>query len=153
MDIEKLSKVELENVTVNAITDKCNQLKSLREQIEQEEEKISLLKSKARDFEERIIPEMMQEAGVEKLSLKDGTQVEIKPFYAAKIPESRVEEAFSWLRSNGHEDLIKNTITTQFDKGQDNQVSELISVCEKFGFNYNQKQKVESKFFTNTYKF
>ena len=143
MDIEKLSKVELENVTVNAITDKCNQLKSLREQIEQEEEKISLLKAKARDFEERIIPEMMQEAGVEKLSLKDGTQVEIKPFYAAKIPESRVEEAFSWLRSNGHEDLIKNTITTQFDKGQDNQVSELINVCEKFGFNYNQKQKVE----------
>jgi len=143
MDIEKLSKVELENVTVNAITDKCNQLKSLREQIEQEEEKISLLKAKARDFEERIIPEMMQEAGVEKLSLKDGTQVEIKPFYAAKIPESRVEEAFSWLRNNGHEDLIKNTITTQFDKGQDNQVSELINVCEKFGFNYNQKQKVE----------
>jgi hypothetical protein len=69
--------------------------------------------------------------------------VEVKPFYAAKIPESRVEEAFSWLRSNGHEDLIKNTITTAFDKGQDNQVSELISVCEKFGFNYSQKQKVE----------
>ena len=43
-----------------------------------EEEKLSLLKNKARDFEERIIPEMMQEAGVSKLKLEDGTEVECR---------------------------------------------------------------------------
>ena len=143
MDIEKMSNIDIDKDSVKSITEKCHQLQLVRSQIEQEEEKISLLKSKAKDFEERIIPEMMQEAGVSLLKLQDGSTVEVKPFYAAKIPESRVEEAFSWLRSNGHEDLIKNTITTAFDKGQDNQVSELISVCEKFGFNYSQKQKVE----------
>ena len=67
----------------------------------------------------------------------------MKPFYAAKIPESRVEEAFGWLRSNGHEDLIKNTVTASFNRGQDNQVAELIKVCEEYNFTYNQKQKVE----------
>jgi len=143
MDIEKMSNIDIDQDSVKSISEKCNHLNQLKKQIEEEEEKLSLLKSKARDFEERIIPEMMQEAGVSLLKLKDGSTVEVKPFYAAKIPESRVEEAFSWLRANGHEDLIKNTITTSFDKGQDNQVSELINVCEKFGFNYNQKQKVE----------
>ena len=34
-------------------------------------------------------------------------------------------------------------MTTSISRGQDNQVSELISVCEKFGFAYNNKQKVE----------
>ena len=34
-------------------------------------------------------------------------------------------------------------MTTSFSRGQDNQVAELISVCEKFGFAYNKKQKVE----------
>ena len=44
----------------------------------------------------------------------------------------------------GYEDLIKNTVTASFGRGQDNQVSELISVCETVWVcNYNKKEKVE----------
>ncbi len=144
MDIEKMStSIDIDQNSVKSISEKCNQLKDLRNQIEDAEEKLSLLKNKSRDLEERIIPEMMQEAGVSLLKLVDGSSVEVKPFYAAKIPESRVEEAFSWLRGNGFEDLIKNTVTASFNRGQDNQVSELIKVCEEHGFNYNKKEKVE----------
>ena len=114
MDIEKMSKIDIDQDQIKSISDQCQKLSGLRLQIEQREEEISKLKSQARDLEERTIPDMMQEAGVSLLKLKDGSTVEVKPFYAAKIPESRIEEAFSWLRGNGHEDLIKNTITTQF---------------------------------------
>ena len=143
MDIEKMSNIDISVDNIKSITQKCNNLKSVNEEIKEQEKKLSLLKHKARDLEERIIPEMMQEAGVSLLKLPDGSTVEVKPFYAAKIPESRVDEAFSYLRSNGFEDLIKNTVTASFARGQDNQVSELINVCEKFGFNYNKKEKVE----------
>src|SRR5210317_2577072 len=143
LDIEKMSNIDISQDSVKSITDKCNHLKDLNKQIEDQEEKLSLLKNKARDLEERIIPEMMQEAGVSLLKLSDGSTVEVKPFYAAKIPESRVEEAFGWLRSKGFEDLIKNTVTASFNRGQDNQVSELIKVCEENGFAYNKKEKVE----------
>jgi|TARA_R100000654_G_scaffold6074_2_gene16226 hypothetical protein len=143
MDIEKMSNIDISQDSVKSISEKCNHLKDLNRQIEQEEEKLSLLKHKARDMEERVIPEMMQEAGVSLLKLADGSTVEVKPFYAAKIPESRVDEAFSWLRNRGHEDLIKNTITASFGRGQDNQVSELVKVCEDNGFAYNKKEKVE----------
>ena len=143
MDIEKMSSIDIDQDNVKSISDKCHQLNELQSQLKEKEEAISLLKHKIRDLEERIIPEMMQEAGVSLLKLKDGSTVEVKPFYAAKIPESRVEEAFSWLRDKGFEDLIKNTVTASFGRGQDNQVSELIGVCEKFGFNYNKKEKVE----------
>ena len=102
-----MSKLDISQDSVKSISDKCNNLKDLNLQIKQEEEKLSLLKHKARDMEERIIPEMMQEAGVSLLKLSDGSTVEVKPFYAAKIPESRVDEAFSWLRNRGYEDLIK----------------------------------------------
>ena len=143
LDIEKMSNIDISQDNVKSISDKCNQFNTLKKQIEKDEESLSLLKHKLRDLEERIIPEMMQEAGVSLLKLSDGSTVEVKPFYAAKIPESRVDEAFGYLRSNGFEDLIKNTVTASFGRGQDNQVSELISVCEKFGFNYNKKEKVE----------
>ena len=138
-----MSSIDIDQDKVKSISDKCHQLNELQQQLKEKEEILSKLKFKIKDFEERIIPEMMQEAGVSKIKLKDGTEVEVKPFYAAKIPESRVEEAFGWLRSEGFEDLIKNTVTASFGRGQDNQVSELISVCEKFGFNYNKKEKVE----------
>ena len=143
MDIEKMSSIDIDKDNIKSISDKCNQLNELQQQLKEKEESLSILKHKIRDLEERIIPEMMQEAGVSKIKLEDGTEVEVKPFYAAKIPESRIEEAFNWLRDKGHEDLIKNTVTTSFSRGQDNQVAELISVCEKFNFNYNKKQKVE----------
>lgn len=142
-DIEKMSNIDISQDSVKSITDKCNHLKDLHKQIENKEEELSLLKHKARDLEERKIPEMMQEAGVSLLKLSDGSTVEVKPFYAAKIPESRVDEAFSWLRGKGFEDIIKNTVTASFNRGQDNQVSELIKVCEEHGFNYNKKEKVE----------
>ena len=135
MDIEKMSSIDIDKDNIKSISDKCNQLNELQQQLKEKEESLSLLKHKIRDLEERIIPEMMQEAGVSKIKLEDGTEVEVKPFYAAKIPESRIDEAFSWLRDKGHEDLIKNTVTTSFSRGQDNQVAELISVCEKFNFN------------------
>ena len=143
LDIEKMSNIDISQDSVRSITDKCNAYNKLKKTIEDEEERISLLKHKARDLEERIIPEMMQEAGVSLLKLSDGSTVEVKPFYAAKIPESRVDEAFSWLRGKGFEDIIKNTVTASFNRGQDNQVSELIKVCEDHGFNYSKKEKVE----------
>ena len=116
LDIEKMSNIDISQDSVKSITDKCNHLKDLNKQIEDQEEKLSLLKHKARDLEERIIPEMMQEAGVSLLKLSDGSTVEVKPFYAAKIPESRVEEAFGWLRGKGFEDIIKNTVTASFNR-------------------------------------
>jgi hypothetical protein len=143
LDIEKMSKIDLSQDSVKSISEKCNDYNILKKQIEKDEESLSLLKHKLRDLEERIIPEMMQEAGVSLLKLSDGSTVEVKPFYAAKIPESRVDEAFSWLRGKGFEDIIKNTVTASFNRGQDNQVSELIKVCEEHGFNYNKKEKVE----------
>tara|TARA_R100000231_G_scaffold84045_2_gene63969 strand:- start:834 stop:1373 length:540 start_codon:yes stop_codon:yes gene_type:complete len=143
MDIEQMSAIDINQESVKSISEKCNQLKDLQTQIEHVEERLKKLKNQSKDLEERIIPEMMQEAGVSLLKLKDGSTVEVKPFYAAKIPESRVDEAFGWLRTKGFEDLIKNTVTASFNRGQDNQVSELIKVCEEHGFNYNKKEKVE----------
>ena len=143
MDIEKMSSIDISQENVKSISEKCQKLKDLQRTLKDKEEQLNRLKFDIRDLEERVIPEMMQESGVSLLKLSDGSQVEVKPFYAAKIPESRVDEAFGYLRSNGFEDLIKNTVTASFGRGQDNQVSELISVCEKFGFNYNKKEKVE----------
>ena len=143
MDIEKFSNLSLDQDSVKSITKACNEMKQLENEIENDEEVLANKKKRLRDYVERKVPELMQEAGVNTLVLTDGSKVEVKPFYAAKIPESRTEEAFGWLRSNGFEDLIKNTVTASFSRGQDNQVSELIRICEEMKFGYVKKEKVE----------
>ena len=125
MDIEKFSNLEVDTASTKSISDACNEMKKLENEIEQAEEALSAKKAKYRDYQERKIPELMQEAGVNAIKL------------------ARTDEAFSWLRDKGFGDLIKNTVTTTFNRGQDNQVAELVKVCEQHGFKYLQKQKVE----------
>ena len=132
INIEQFSNIELDQDTVGSISKKCNEYKSLLQEIEDKDKEISELKKKAKEYEERTINDMMQEAGVSKLELSDGTKVEVKPFYAAKIPETRNDEAFDWLRDNGHGNMIKKILTA--NKGKDNQVGALIELCEKLNF-------------------
>ena len=85
----------------------------------------------------------MESRGVQEIKLKNGDAVSYKPFYAANISKDRQEEAFNWLRDNGHGELIKNTVSVQFGKGQDEVATDLIFNLEQQGMYPDQKQKVE----------
>ena len=143
MDLEAESIVSVDTGMSSDIAESCNKLLETQKQIESAEEELKKLKDVETTLSEQTIPNLMQQAGISMLKLADGSSVEVKPFYSARIPESRVDEAFSWLRNKGFGDLIKNTVTTTFNRGQDNQVAELVKVCEQHGFKYLQKQKVE----------
>jgi hypothetical protein len=62
----------------------------------------------------------------------------------ASIPAARKDEAFSWLRENALDDIIKNDVTVSFGKGQDNIAGDLVGKLEQDGFNTSQKTYVHS---------
>jgi hypothetical protein len=76
------------------------------------------------------------------LKLADGSSVEIRPFYSARIPSSKADEAFSWLRENGHGDLIKNQVTLEFGMQQDNEAKSIIEELKQKGLPVQQKTTV-----------
>ena len=59
LNIEKFSNIELDQDSVKSISKQCNDLKSLQKQIEDKEKEISELKTKAKNYEEKIIPDML----------------------------------------------------------------------------------------------
>ena len=85
----------------------------------------------------------MQKAGAASIKLTDGTAVEIKPYYGARIPASRTEEAFNWLRENNFADLIKNNVTLTFGRNEDNMAKSLVDELRQKGHNVKQAEKVE----------
>jgi hypothetical protein len=107
------------------------------------EDQLKKKKEQELKLSEQDIPNLMQKAGAASIKLTDGTAVEIKPYYGARIPASRTEEAFDWLRENNFADLIKNNVTLTFGRNEDNMAKSLVDDLRNKGHNVKQAEKVE----------
>jgi len=143
MDLEAESAITVDTAVSSDIAKSCNKLLETQKEIDKLEDKLKTFKTTETTLSEQTIPNLMQQAGVSLIKLKDGSSVEIKPFYAARIPSSKVEEAFEWLRVNGHGDLIKNNVMLTFGRKQDNEAKSLVAELREKGHNVKQAEKVE----------
>ena len=146
MDLEQESTlINVDTDKVKSISELCNRLLDLQEQARRIEENLKSKNDEIRMLSEQEIPNLMQEAGVSEFKLADGSSVSVKPFYAAKIPVSKTDEAFQWLTGNGYGDLIKNTVSLNFGKSEDNLANSLVEDLKSKGHNVSQKKKVEQQ--------
>ena len=143
MDLEAESAITVDTAVSSDIAKSCNKLLETQNEIDKLEDRLKTFKTTETTLSEQTIPNLMQQAGVSLIKLKDGSSVEIKPFYAARIPSSKVEEAFEWLRTNGHGDLIKNNVMLTFGRNQDNEAKSLVAELREKGHNVKQAEKVE----------
>ena len=112
--------------SLKEMADLCAEQVSLQEEVKQLEEQLKAKKQAVNKLSLEIIPAKMQELGLESLTLKDGSSVKVKQLVQASIPVPRREEAFKWLRDNGHGDLIKNQVSATFGKGEDTSANDFI---------------------------
>ena len=108
-------------------------LRNVEQQIEDAENHIKSLEQEKHRLSVENIPALMDEMGVERIDV-DGLTVERKMIISASIPKDRKDEAFSWLRENGLDDIIKNDVTCSFGKGQDNSAKNVIAILQDAGF-------------------
>ena len=142
MDLEAESIVSIDTGMSSDIAESCNKLLETQKQIESAEEELKKLKDVETTLSEQTIPNLMQQAGVELIKLEGGISVEVKPFYSARIPASKSEEAFEWLRDNGHGDLIKNQVSLEFGMKQDNEAKSIVEELKQKGLPVKQKTTV-----------
>ena len=101
------------------------------------EEKKKLLKLTDED-----LPALLHEIGMAKFELDDGSKIELKPTYGAHIKVDNRDAAFGWLRSNGFDDIIKNTVSCIFGRGEDKKAETFIKVAHDAGVPASQKEEV-----------
>ena len=142
MDLEAESIVNIDMAMSTDITDSCKKLLETQKKIATAEEELKKLKEVETNLSEQTIPNLMQQAGLSLLKLADGSSVEVKPFYSARIPASKSDEAFDWLRENGHGDLIKNQVSLEFGMKQDNEAKSIIEELKAKGLPVKQKTSV-----------
>lgn len=91
---------------------------------------------------DQIIPDIMSSLGVQEFKFEDGSVIKIKGFVSVSIPKAKEQEAFSWLRSNNHGDIIKNEINLKFAAGEEINALEASKLLEQNGYEYDTKTGV-----------
>ena len=135
----------VEDNTLASVAELAKQAITLENEIEDLEKVIEERKQALRELTEGRIPEALHEMGLSSFKMADGSAIEVKPFYSASIPADRRGEAYEWLRSHGYDDIIKNTVSVQFGRGEDGAAGELLNVIRKQGLLPEQAEKIESQ--------
>ena len=127
-------------------------LASLARQIQEEEGNIAKLEETLKEAKKKLLkltdedmPAVMQEVGMNKFELDDGSTVEVKPTYGASILVDNRPQAYEWLRENGYDDIIKNNVTCSFGRGEDDKASAFKAFAAKEGYVANQKTEIHSQ--------
>lgn len=140
--LEFTGNIQVEGSDLQMIVGLCSQQKKLAGQIETMEEQLGVLKENLRRLSQETLPDKMAELGLESLTLKDGSKVTVEKFYAASISEERQGEAFEWLRTSGHGDIIKSVVSTVFKRGDENRRAQLLLLLVKAKMPFEQKDSV-----------
>ena len=113
----------------------------LNKQVKDAEQYLKDLQYKKRTIDEEDIPSLMEEIGVESLTV-DGNKVTIDKYVSARIPEDRKSEAYGFIRSIGEGDIIKNEVVVGFSMGQDNVAGAVVDDLRKQGLDPAQKTHI-----------
>ena len=135
--IEKVDQQGLTSIAALArsVRDKEATISDLEQRLK--DEKKALLK-----LTDEEMPAMLAEIGMASFSLDDGSTIDIKQTYGATIRVEKRPEAFEWLRDNGYDDIIKNTVACQFGRGEDDQASAFAAFAQQQGYAPDQKTEV-----------
>ena len=128
---------------IKTLSDQVLKLRAMEDQLKIMEEALKTRKKEIDRISGEVIPTMLSEMGLSQLKLADGSSVDVKPFYSATISAQNKDRAYSWLRTNGLGDIIKNDISVSFGRNEDDKAAKYADLAKSNGFQPTQKLKVE----------
>ena len=152
-DLTKLMEQDFEETLASSV-EKVDQqgltsVAALARQIRDKEERIQRLEETLKDEKKALLkltdeemPAMLAEIGISSFSLDDGSTVEVKQTYGASILVDNRPAAYEWLRDNGYDDIIKNTVLCQFGRGEDDLASAFAAFAQQQGYVPEQKTEI-----------
>ena len=139
------SKHTLDNEDLSTLTGFAEAIIKQDAFVKELDEKLKEEKKKLLKMTDEDLPALMTEANSMEFTLLDGSKVTIKPQYGASIKVDNRPAAYEWLREHGHDDIIKNTVSCQFGRGEDDLASSFKAFAEKEGYVPKQTEKIEPK--------
>ena len=134
---------QLDDGQLDGVSRLANEAAALEHKLAEQEQAMKETKAALHKITDEQLPEALEEMGLQKFTLTDGSEISVKPIYSASIPRDRREEAFQWLRDHEFGDLVKNNVTVTFGRGEDADAKEFMNLCGSQGYVPAQLEKVE----------
>lgn len=149
ISIEQLANVahtlsnELDMGDVKDVAQLCEQYAQTEKAIDQADQLKKELTAMKEKLSYELIPQAMQQLGLQTLELKTGEKIAIKPLLRVTPKVEDRPVVYQWLRDNGFGDLVKNEISASFGKGEDAKAENFKQEVIKLGLLPKQVEKVE----------
>jgi HEAT repeat protein len=113
--------------------------KQLREEAEVErlEALLKDAKEQLRHTSMEALPTAMDEVGdvgLTSFELRSGHVVSVEDKLSASIPKKNKSACAKWLEDNGHESIVRKTVTLSFGRGEEDALNDLCTVLEDEDF-------------------
>ena len=144
-DFEKSLSNSVEKLDQGDLTTVAGMAKAIRQEeeyIESLEADLKKARTKLRKMTDEDLPTMLAEIGLSRIALDDGSEVIVKQTYGASILVDNRPKAYEWLREQGYDDIIKNTVTCAFGRGEDDKASAFQAFAKKEGYEPDQKTEI-----------
>jgi len=144
-DQTTVSSVEaVDSSGLKSIAELARAVRAKSEEVQRLETQFKEAKKQLLKLTDEDLPAMLLELGLSAFELDDGSKVTVRPTYGAHIKAENKETAFNWLRANGFEDIIKNTVSCQFGRGEDQEAVAFMEQAQRLGYSAEQKTDVHA---------
>jgi hypothetical protein len=135
---------QVTQVNPDQLSNEIKTLQEINQEILNQEEKLKELKEREKYYSGMIIPDLMQQLNLKTLTLKDGSQIEVKNIFGASIIADKKQEAHNWLRDNGLGAIVKNEITVKFGLNEDDKAEHYATLARGQGYEPDRKVAVHA---------
>jgi len=121
---------------IDAMTKSADYMKSL-------EERLKEAKQKHIQLTDQDLPDLLRETGnITGIDLEDGSKLVIRDIISAHIKVENRDQAYQWLRDNGYDDIIKNTVSTDFGRGEEDLAEGMMQILKDNGLEAQRKSSI-----------
>ena len=144
---KEVSKTVSQGPLLERIRETLRDLRALEFEKTALEQRLVEVKAKMRQLSDQDLVQLFSEGQIADLTLEaegnyPAVQAKRTPYYDARIPDDKAEEAFSWLQANGHGDIVKTTITVALGMKERKQATKVEGFLNKAGIDYSSKLAV-----------
>ena len=139
---ESMSQAPLGDNILAQIAATARDIMSARDDVSRAEEALKGAQARLRSLEEDTLPELMAEAGQERLTTIDGLDVKVTDRVRGTPSKENAPQAFKWLRDGGNGGIIKHELKADLGKGDDALVKAVLEALQALNVRASAKESV-----------
>lgn len=138
-DIEKDAEAIPTEEKLSRLAELALNMRKLENDIEVTEVRLSVMKAELKKVSEDQIPSLMQEIGIDSITLSNGLKLSTKFFASGKVLDDSV---YDWFEKEGFADIVKSDLVVKTRRIEKQDLAPVKEAIRGAGLEYSEKDSI-----------